>query len=59
MPSCGCRTSSVKGGILEIFGVTRVPKDVEAQVPSKPRDFDPVKRVFFVHNSFVSEVKNS
>ena len=58
MSSCDCGTSSIKAWIPEMVGVTVVFEDVGTQVPSKPGDFDPVKRVRFVQNSFVSRVKD-
>ena len=54
----GCGTSSVKAGILEMFGVTGVSDGVRTLVPTLPKDFEPVKRVHFVHNSFDSGDKD-
>ena len=58
MSSCNCGTSSVEVGIPEIVGVTGVSEDVETQVSSKPRDFDPVKQDCLAQNGFISRVKD-
>ena len=59
MSFCGCGISSVEAGIPEMFGVTGVSEDVRVLAPTKLGDFDPVKRVRFVRNSFVSRVNDS
>ena len=53
-----CRTSCVEAGIPEMFGVTGVSDGVGTLVPTLPGDFEPIKRVCFVRNSFDSGDKD-
>ena len=52
LSSSGYGTSSVKAGVPEIFGVTGVSEGVGTLVRTRPGDFELVKRVCFVRNSF-------
>ena len=54
-----CGISPVEVEIPEMFGVTGVSEDVGVLAPTNLGDFDPVKRVRFVHNGFVSGVNDS
>ena len=58
LSSSGCRTSSTRAWIPEMLGVTGVSEGVGIFVPTRLGDFEPVKRVHFVRNNFVSSEKD-